>query len=112
MYHVDKHGRTMTDCDTGRLTVTALDVRPRYRLVATHRPIRFYAKPECVSQYWNGLVFVRSLVTKLAPRISRKRFDLESPNFYVDIHTDIVYSQTEYGDVIIYFRLAANLKNV
>ena len=31
--------------------------------------------------------------------------------FYGDIHTDIVYSHTGY-DVIIYFRSAANRKNV
>ena len=44
-----------------------------------------------------------SSITKWAVRVSQKRFDLESPKFYTNIHTDLVYGCTG-QHVTSYFR--------
>ena len=57
---------------------------------------------------WNSRI--RSVDTKLAPRIAQELFWPRITKFYVDIHTVIIYSHTGY-DVIINFRSKVAAKN-
>ena len=77
--------------------------------------VEFRGMAFCLAQPIVGLLFalcydvICSPITKWAACISQEQLDLDRiTKFYMDIHTDQLYSHTGY-DVTSYFRLAAKI---